>query len=710
MDSNTQRKLRRMALAGRWEDVRTCLTNCLLDNPLDTEAKEELRRLDNGQPMRLTMSAAERREAAIKDAQKALEWLMDDHPGEQIRLLNKDELAQILEAFIQHSSVLKKYGVVLSAETALYQRSIKHRLREFSGRITKRVLLRTVGAVGTLIVFGSIWYTLNINAHARYQELLKAVETPSYDNLVIAMREANGSINRFFCPEITDATHRAERWIANTEKQFNAIDAQLSLLETGKKKLASLTPTEIAQIENDIDTARRGHEQLRKRWQDICLRQYNELVAHKAKIQRELEEPLPTMPEMTGDMAADALQLSAYKDILSDRLSATEATVKLYGIVSDIPSAIRAAIDKTQQLQKEIKHLQQVLNRLSACKSYVSYQKALNDFEVSRYTPAKTLETIKGILPGADDFNLHAAAPGGGITGELLTTAADIYIKAAPSFPPAFPPSYEALQIPEDLFTAPSYQYKVYTLKLSEQETWYSTIQPQLDKTNFITYRRSTIDPAFNPEDTYREFQNDDTYKLGEIDATDLLLSLKIDRNTFFIRKNIPDLLTAVLNYPQGKHPALAQAYIYWVLLKLTDAHPYPLLSGIRFSPTLKAHTASFVEVMKRQRIDLKPGCWLSTAPEVRRAEQAFADWFSRHRGHDYRVEMAANFTKAYSTTARFCGYINEKGEIKLCRAIQMDAPLWYVTEDGIKQADSQTPPQDAVLLSPLFTAERTKP
>lgn len=710
MDSNTQRLLRRMALAGRWEDVRACLTNYLQDNPQDAEAKEELRRLNMGLPMRLTMTAAERREAAVKDAQKALEWLMDDHPSEQIRLLNKEELTHILAAFSQHADVLSKYGITLSAEAILYRRSLKRRVREFSGRTTKRVLLRSVAAVGTLLVFGSIWYTLNTNACARYQELLKAIETPSYDSLVTAMREADGGINRFFCPEISDATNRAERWIANIEKQYNAIDAQLSLLETGKKKLASLTPTEIAQIESDIDSARRGHEQLRKRWQDICLRQYNELIAHKAKIQRELEEPLPTMPDMTGDMATDSRQLSAYKDILSKRLSATEATVKLYDIVSDMPSAIRAAMDNTQLLQKEIKHLQQALNRLPACKSYAAYQKALNDFAPSRYTAAKALETIKTLLPDEEAINLYAAAPGGGITGELLTTAADIYTESAPSFPPAFPPSQEALLIPEDLFTAPSYQYKVYTLKLSEQETWYSTIQPQLDKTNFITYRRSTIDPAFNPEDAYREFQNDDTYQLGEIDATSLLLNLKIDRNTFFIRKNIPDLLTQVLNYPQGKHPALAQAYIYWVLLKLTNAHPQPLLSGIRFSPMLKAHSASFVEVMKRQRIDLKPGCWLSTAPEVRRAEQAFADWFATHRGHDYRTEMAAHFTKAYSTTARFCGYINEKGEMKLSRAVKNNAPLWYVSEAGIQPADVNTPPQDAVLLSPIFTAERTKP
>ena len=50
MTPDTQRLLRRMALAGRWEDVRACLKACIQEDPQDIEAKDELRRLDNNIP------------------------------------------------------------------------------------------------------------------------------------------------------------------------------------------------------------------------------------------------------------------------------------------------------------------------------------------------------------------------------------------------------------------------------------------------------------------------------------------------------------------------------------------------------------------------------------------------------------------------------------------------------------------------------------
>ena len=710
MNANIQRILRRMALAERWDDVRSCLSDYIEENPQDLEAKEELYRLNHGEPMRLTLSAAERREAAAHDARKALDWLMDDHPEEKLRMMSKDELSNSLSAFEHHAAILKRCGVELSEQYIRYLRLLKKRIRELGGRKRKRILLQGGLVASALTLVVSVCVALNNNAQSRYEQLMQAMEHPSVDNVETALHSADSALYRYFCPELENAGANAQNWLRGVAKHYHKIDSLLSHFESGKKKVSDLSPSALAELEAEIDASHRGREQLRSRWHDVCRLQYNELVAHKTEIQHELEKPLPVSPELTGNAGEDIKLLTAHKEALLKRLAETDATIRLYGISSDMPASINEALDDNRMLLRDIKQLQQFFTRISACRSYKSYRKILEETDFAVYAPAQRLLTIKAHLPSEEEMMVHVSAPEGDISAEQLSAATAVFLNGASSFTQQLPASPEVLQIAEDLFTAPSYRHKVYTLKVSDSVTWYSTIQPQLDKTNFITYRRSTIDPAYTPEDTYREFQNDDTYELGEIDASTLPIDLDIERNTLFIQKNIPDLLTKVLNYPEGKHPALAQAYIYWVLLKLTNAHPHPLLSGVRFSPTLKAHSASFAELLKRHRLNLVPGCWLSTAADVRRAETAFAEWFKTHRGHDYRAEMADNFLAAYAATARFCGYVNAAGKMHLCRERKDGEPLWYVSADGVRYFTEDEAPSDALPLSPLFAAERKNP
>ena len=75
-----ERELRRLAIAGRWDDVRELLLARIAQDDTDTEAKDELKRLEEGLPLKAMMNAAERRAAATQDAERSICDFMEQLP------------------------------------------------------------------------------------------------------------------------------------------------------------------------------------------------------------------------------------------------------------------------------------------------------------------------------------------------------------------------------------------------------------------------------------------------------------------------------------------------------------------------------------------------------------------------------------------------------------------------------------------------------
>lgn len=92
--TSPDRELRRLALAERWDDVRALLMARLEADDSDTEAKEELLRLNSGQPLKALMNAAQRKEAAATEALTKLRELMDTVPQADLRKLSKQTLEE----------------------------------------------------------------------------------------------------------------------------------------------------------------------------------------------------------------------------------------------------------------------------------------------------------------------------------------------------------------------------------------------------------------------------------------------------------------------------------------------------------------------------------------------------------------------------------------------------------------------------------------
>ena len=708
MDIETERMLRRLALAGRMEEVRAALLDILDEDSDDEDAKAELQRLINGQPLRLTLSAEERTKQAKAEAWQALERTMEKIPLLQLKLCSKGQLEEIKEKFDSFKSTYRGAAQEFSESTVAYMQELSARLRQFRGKSSRKVILTTLGvaAVATLVVgIGSAFRQSALNKQGTLRAALKENQ---YEPVLAAMRDADSGITRFFCPSIGSDIAHAEQWIKNIEIQYRKLDAQIALFELGRKKIADLSPEDQLALETAINQQIRGQEMLQERWRKQCAKEYDELQARKNKVLQDISQPLDSPPEMTGDPKADLAAITEYETYVRARHKHTAASQELFCFRTDYASPIAAQLEQIVLLKNELKQNCYVFDKLPKCRTYREFEKQIQKIAHQHYQPAEKYTQSVALLPSVNEVSCAMAAPDGEFTEAQLKAANDILVEGKCSFPAAFPATEEMVNLTKDLFTSPSYQHRVYALELENGTTWYSTIQPTIDKTNFVHYRRSSIDPEFTPEENYLEFQNDGTKTMYAIDASGLMSSLKIDASNFYVRTNLPKLLTATLNHNPGNHPALAQAYIYYCLLQLTDACPYPLLKGVRFSPTLKEHSDSFMNIVKKHKIQLVPGCWLSTAPHIQKAEKDFGTWFQMHRGCDYAAEMKQNFVAGFAVKPHFCGYINEQGSLSSFIELKESERLWYVSSEGIKYTMERSF-SDAIPLSPVFIEKRAK-
>ncbi len=707
---NTQqreRELRRLALAERWDDVKALLIARLDKNPEDTAAKTELQRLIEGRPLRITLSAPKRHTADADDAEQELSVLQQLHPIEALKNLPKKELKQLLLQIKQKEAIIAKAKRTCSAAHQTYVAELKKRLRKFTS-VYARKLIRRSALI--LLSIGSILTTrqyLKQRAEHAATALTTAIQQKNLSELKRAKQEANTKFNRFFCPSIADDLAAAQAWENELHLELKNLSKIVAELETGKRNYSALTASELQQIDYRVHQLVIGKDDLLPKWQKLYKQETQRLEALKNQLISQLEATMPLQPEFCGIPDADETAITQYIQAL--RLKETEARklIAEYHAAPKLLSPIQQAQASAQHIKAEIQQMRKLLLALPACTQYEDYYRLWQQFCPKLYPHAIRLAATKNMLPPPQEIKYHIQDPTGNYTPQLIKAAEACLVHGQCSFTAAYPATQEQIHIPQDLFTAPSYLYKIYILKKQDGTTWYSTIQPVIDKSNFIIFTRSSIDPHYSPEHNKVELQNDGSVTLSHTDSSHLLPKLNIQTEDFFLKANLPQLLTDTLNLRQGNHPVLAQAYIYQCLMRLIAKHPYELLNGVKFSPTLRQHAVSFKALLQKHNIKLYPGCWLHQSKKMLMAEQDFAAWFRKHRGHDYRAEMAHNFAAQFNVEAQYCGFVAPNGQTTICRSIRPDCTLWYITPEGITNSREHSLP-GAVPYSPVFSEKRT--
>ena len=459
------RELRRLALAERWDDVKALLMARLDKNPEDTAAKAELQRLVEGRPLRITLSAAERLAADADDAEQALSLLQHIYPVDSLKNLPRQELKHLLQQIEPKEAIITKAKRTCSATLQAYVAEIKKRLRKFSSAYTRKFMRRSalvMLCIGTII--GARMY-LKQRAEQAAAALSAAIQQKNLHELKRAKQEADTKINRFFCPDITESLAIAQDWENAILIEFKKIREIVAELETGKRHYAGLTASELQQIDRRVHRLVIGKDDLLPKWQKLYKQETLRLEALKKQLVSQLEASMPKQPVFCGEPDADEAAITQYIQAL--RLKETEARklITEYAADTKLLPPIQQAQASARQIKEEIQQMRKLLLALPTFTQYEDYYHSWQQFCPQQYPAAIRLAAAKNTLPLPEDIKYHVQDPTGNYAAQLIKAAEACLVHGQSSFTAAYPATQEQIHIPQDLFTAPSYLYKIYILK-----------------------------------------------------------------------------------------------------------------------------------------------------------------------------------------------------------------------------------------------------
>lgn len=704
-NSQIDRELRRLALSGRMDEVRQALMERLEQSPNDAEAKAELQRLINGKPLRMTLSSEQRQQMDEQEALEELQRLITQHPESSLRHYRKSALESLLK---KSDAILEKVKSTIPEEAVSHRRAIQQRLRQFSRNRTKRLVLKSSVATLALAGVSIIFYAFHLSAEKKYQNLHIAL----LNNNISAIKEcryaADTAFNRFFSKKISEEIDKADVLLYKQEKHLAALQQQLIAIANHPLKTDSLSEEEMNELKAALNALPYGGKKLKK---DLDALVHQTQAERQSKIKTAaaiISRPIPNIPDITGVPADDVKALQSIIKQLQSRYDSDTALVKAYRFSDTQLKKIAKRINEAKAQLDTVQAIANTCNRLKKCKNYQEYSEALLSAPVSDYPTSSLFEQAKTHLPKQEDVHYHMQSPDEEYTSEVIHAAEESLVHKQPTFNDSNPATSDQIYEMEDLFTSPSLKNVVYAVTFTDGETWYTTRAPYVDDTNFLIVKRDIIDPNFSIQNSHRELQDDGSVKITRIDATGFYESLSLDRNTFFTNTHLPTLLTQVLNTKRGKHPMLAQAYVYHTLLELVENNQEPLRTGIITSASMKEDFDSFNKVLKKSGISLVSGCWLNNSPQVEKAEQLFSEWFKTHRGKNYADEAAHGFTKRFSVQSQFCGYVNESGNLVPCQRIKnKSSQFWYTDKEGTLRSSSGKL-EGAMPFSPVFLEIRS--
>ena len=190
-----ERELRRLAIAGRWDDVRELLLARIAQDDTDTEAKDELKRLEEGLPLKAMMNAAQRHEAAKQDAAKAIADFMEALPLAELKKLSKSELPEVCKTWEELSSTYRRYHKKLTESMIAYRSELRARRSKYRGILfnkASKIALLAVAFGGA--VFGVNHY-LKTGAIKEYEAFASALNSKNINSVLELKDKVNSGIH-----------------------------------------------------------------------------------------------------------------------------------------------------------------------------------------------------------------------------------------------------------------------------------------------------------------------------------------------------------------------------------------------------------------------------------------------------------------------------------------------------------------------------------
>lgn len=724
------RRTRRYALEGNNQRVEECLQELLTEYPGDAEAEAELRRLHDGEPLLLLESSQERRERQRKLRRLELQQLCDDYicRRQEWITLSSGELRGYLRELRQ---------LPPGSQVDDFIREIQHLI----SRRRQRLQMRLATACGVLLLLGAILFCLyswNRSALVTDEELRLAMLNGDWACVDTCLQEARSPRLRMSSQLLRQRIALAEDWQRRQRKNLQALSSELERWSADPTTLATLPEVQRRQFAKRLDTLAIPHDSLTLQWKQLCESLKQDKYRRLTELADHLSSPLPPLPPLCGDLRQDSDAINRQRALIRERREEYAKASVRHQLSPELISPLAAESALLDTLEADINGLRHLLAILPGAQNYRQYQSCLSAYTPQQYLPG--LNLMQGIrdLPQEEDLLEHVRNSGVNIPHHILDKALR---QAGASFSAEVPATREQTYLAEQLFTSaplnrPFYRYKNHlgTTILSERKA-----QVIHAERGYIDVRitLSPFDPAYKADaDTVITWPHAASVTEVLMDARPVLEAAGIDRATFFSSGNLPHMLEATIHAEAPSCPPLARAYIYDRLMRIVRCHPSSEMSGLSFSPSMRADFRSFENVCRACRLELQDGIWLTDSPRNARLNEIFAEWFAERRGRNYSREIADNFAELVDIHPRYAGFIGRDGRIVLRNLlhnkINPGARLWYLSRSPNATRSDQTSPDtsategnakpashslsvgnygqeldDPIPLSPVFTVER---
>ncbi|MBQ2380329.1 MAG: hypothetical protein II295_08085 [Akkermansia sp.] len=703
-----QRTLRRYALAGNVKACRELLQQRLEAAPHDNEAREELERLEAGRPLLATENARQRKRREAADARDKMLQAIAKNPESELSTKSTASLLELKEIIDQSQQKIKRAAQKDSPALSAYRATLLSELRRRGLGRMRRVGVLAGSILGGLALLTGIGMLCYKRASDFEADLRTALKQNAWERVESISAVANTPFNRFLCSELEKTILDANRWMTHIENRRRWLDKHIVRIESGQGNVSDMRMSLRAEIERELSSMPADFNSLTTRWQKLCDKERAALEHQKSRLVHELVSPLSDLPVFKGAPEQDAELLTELRREARNRHRLFRDAPQSYQLAPSLAAPAQERLVYIRECLAEIEAYKDQLNRLSYQRTYKDYQETLHSFHPRHYTPAVELLKVCSKLPAEENVKSLMLDPEQKNDANETQAAVATLLDGGPTFTQAYPATQQQVNLMEELFAAPSLNVCLYEITNADGELCYSEQEPTLDAQKRVHVKRSDLDPAYQQGN--RDICWDDASSVWKrtIDTRPLYKAVNIDKPSFFRDRNLPQLLTTVLNFRHRDCPALARAVIYHRLLMLIREHKTRTLTGISYSPTLRKHAASFLKLVRKHGIELRSGCWLSKSPQMTAAEQEFEAWFRANRGTDYVREIRQNFGPLIKVGVRFSGYINEQGQPVIFRNLHPDTAIWYLSEShGVIATRVDAAPEAPVPLSPIFTASR---
>lgn len=672
------RQVRRYALEGNDQRVEECLLALLAEYPGDAEAEAELRRLHDGERLQMLESSRERRERLQRQHLQKLQQL-----SEQYISRRQEWLSLPTAELRRYLSDLR--NLPPSPQVDDFTRELEHLI----ARRNHRLHIRLAAGSGALLFTGALILCLhswNRAALITDEELRLAMINGNWERVDSALQDARSPRLRMSSQQLRQRIPLAEDWQRRQQEHFNTLRAQLARWSADPAILAALPEVQRRQFAKQLDELAYPHASLSREWAQLRESLKQDKYRSITELVDRLSRPLPPLPVLRGDIKQDGDALSRQRALIRERREEYELAALSHTLSPELIAPLDAESARLDTLEADLNGLRHLLAILPGAQNYRQYRNCLSAYTPQQYRPG--IELMQGVrdLPREEDLLEHVRNSGVSIPHPILDKALR---QAGASFCAEVPATREQTYIAEQLFSSaplnrPFYRYKNHLglTRLSERKA-----QVIHAERGYIDVRitLSPFDPSYRADaDSVLTWPHAASVTETVMDARPVLEAAGIDRATFFSSGNLPHMLETAINAEAPSCPPLARAYIYDRLMRIVRCHPSSEMSGLSFSPTMRADFRSFENVCRACRLDLRDGLWLTDSPRNTRLNEIFATWFAERRGRNYSREISDNFAELVDIHPRYAGFIGRDGRIVLRSLLdhKLDpgARIWYLS------------------------------